>query len=130
MRCATAMLGGGLPLQLREVELADRVVDQLPVRGRVERARGHLLGGDEREVGDLAADLGERTLRLRLDLPPRLLHAPRAVLLGLVPHALALRLADAAGLAQDLLGLAARLSDQRAVLLEQPARLAAGVVRL
>ena len=60
----------------------------------------------------------------------RLLEAPLAVGLGLLAHALALRVGDAARLGEDLLRLAAGLADQAAVLLEQLACLVAGVVGL
>ena len=55
-------------------------------------------------------------MRLRLDLTPRLLETPLAVRFRLLPDALALCIGDPARLGQDLLGLPARLADQRAVL--------------
>ena len=76
------------------------------------------------------ADLAERLLRRLLDLARRLLEAALAVLLDLGAHALALRVGDLAGLGEDALGLALRLADQPAVLLEQAARLLAGAVGL
>ena len=90
--------------------------------GVVEHLAGDLGGRDERQVGDLGADLLERAMRLGLDLALRLLEPPLAVGLGLVLDALTLRVGDPARLGEDLLRLAARLADQRPVLLEQPAR--------
>ena len=84
-------------LQHGEVEVADRVLDQLPVVVAVEHLAGHLRGGDERQLGDLGADLLERALRLGVDLLLRLLEAPLPVGLGLLADALALGIATACG---------------------------------
>ena len=81
-------------------------------------------------LGDLAADLAEGLLGRLVDLPGRLLEPARAVLLDLLAHALALRVGDLAGLAEDALGLALGVRDQLAVLLEQVACLLAGAVGL
>src|SRR5437660_10708429 len=129
MRRATATY---LPdfLEHREVELGDRVVDQAAVVLVGEHLARDLRGGRERQLRDLAPDLLERALRLGRDLAPRLLDPAFALLLGLLLHAALHRLGHLARLGEDLLGLVARLSDQRAVLLEQPPRLVARVVGL
>src|SRR6478735_5886091 len=75
---------GSGSFELREVELADRLVDQPAVVGVGERLPGHLRRGDQRQVGDLRADLLERAARLGLDLAVGLLHPPLPVDLGLL----------------------------------------------
>ena len=65
---ATAQLVPAL-LQGGEVELPDGAVDQAAVVVAVEHLAGHLGGGDQRQLGDLVADLVERALGLGLDLP-------------------------------------------------------------
>src|SRR5215218_3709904 len=60
-----AMLRGGplvaaLPAELAEVELAERLFDEAPLVVGIERLAGHLLGGQDREVCDLGADLLDR----------------------------------------------------------------------
>src|SRR5205814_2733239 len=115
-------------LERREVEVPDGGVDQLPVLLAVERARGHLLRRHEREVGDLGADLLQRALRLGLDLPSGLLEPPLPVSLDLLPDAVALSIGDSPGLDEDLLGLAARLPDQLAVLLDELPRFLARAI--
>src|SRR5436190_2128700 len=117
-------------LELRKVQAGDGLLDEAAVIGAVQDLAGHLRRGHERQVGDLRADLPERALRLRLDLAARLVEPPLPVGLRLLLHALPLRVGDAARLRQDLLGVAARLADQRAVLLEQPPRLLACVLGL
>src|SRR5262249_34680306 len=117
-------------LQPREVERADGLRDQLAIAVGIE-----LLADDdrrclERQVRDLRADLLERALRLGRDLAARLLEAPLPFGLGLLAHALLHRLARLARLREDPLRVAPRLADQRSVLLEQPPRLVARVVRL
>ena len=89
-----------------------------------------LLGGHEREVRDLGADLLERALRSRPRSARRVLEPALPVGLGLLPDPLAERVGDAARLGEDLLRLAAGLRDQRAVLLEQLAGLVARVLGL
>ena len=69
-------------------------------------------------------------LRLRFDLAARLLQPPLAVLFGLQPHALALRVGHASRLGEDLVRLAARLAEQLPMLLQEPARLVACLVGL
>src|SRR5581483_11485234 len=93
-----------LLLQPREVERADRLRDELAVAVGVE-----LLADDdrrrlEREVCDLGADLLERALPFGL---------------GLLAHPLLHRVARLPRRGEDSLGVALRLPDQRAVLLEQ-----------
>ncbi len=96
----------------------------------VEHLAGHLRRGDQRQGGDLCPDLFERALRLGLDLALGLLEPPLAVGLCLLLDPLALGVGDAPSLGEDLLGLALRLPDQGAVLLEQLASLVAGAVGL
>src|SRR5262249_60630800 len=91
---------------------------------------GDLLGREQRERRDLAPDLAEPRRGRLVDLALRLLEPPLAVLLDLAPQPLALGVGDLPRLREDVLGLALRLADQRAVLLEQAARLVAGAVRL
>src|SRR5689334_2965327 len=117
-------------LQHGEVELADGLLDQALVVGVVERLARHLGRREQAEVDDLEADLLERTTRLGLDLLARLLEPTLAVFLELLAHAALVGLCDAACLAEDLVGVATRARDQLAVLLEEPARLLAGVVGL
>ncbi len=81
-------------------------------------------------LADFLADLAERLLRRLLDLALRLLETAKPVLLGLLAHALLLDVGDLARLGQDRLGLALRLADEPAVLLEQAVRLFAGTVGL
>ena len=128
--CGAATATSSLALQRREVEVADRVLDQLAVVVAVEHLAGHLRGRDERELGDLGADLLERADRLGLDLLARLLEPALPVGLDLLLGALALRLGDLARLGEDLPRLALGLADQLLVLLEQPAGLGARVLRL
>src|SRR4029079_6364207 len=61
-----------VPAQRREVELAQRLLDEplLVVLG--ERLAGHLLGRQHGEIGDLVTDLLDRAARLGLDVAPRL----------------------------------------------------------
>ena len=129
MRCetATSVCSG---LERGEVELADRVLDQLAVVVAVEHLAGHLRGRQQRQLGHLGADLLERADRLGLDLLARVLEPALPVGLGLLAGALALRVADLAGLGEDRPGLALRLADQLLVLLEQPPGLGACVLGL
>src|SRR5882724_4186737 len=119
-----------LLLQDREVEVADRLVDQALVVRVLENLAGHLGGGDEGELGHLRADLLERPLRLGLDLPLGLLEATLAIGLRLFLDTSRHRLSDLARLRQDLLGLAARLADEGAVLFEESPCFAARLLRL
>src|SRR5213593_2975321 len=114
-----------LALEEREVELPDRLVDQAPVIGIVERLPSYLLGGHQGQGRDLGADLLERPARLGLDLAARLLEPPLTVGLRLLLHPLALRVGDPTRLREDLLRVRPRACDQRPVLFEQLARLVA-----
>ena len=69
--------------QRREVDLAERLLDQAAVVVRGQRLARDLLGGDHGEVGDLLADLLERAARLGLDVAPRGRHQLLALLGGL-----------------------------------------------
>src|SRR5215471_13667098 len=127
MRCATAKLGA--LLQPREVEAGDGLFDQLVVALRVELATNAPRRGLEREVGDLGADLLERPRRLGRDLLPRLLEPALPFGLRLLAHPLLHRLPRLTRLGEDRFALSARLGDELLVLLEQPLRLVARVVR-
>src|SRR5581483_6931393 len=121
--------GLGALLQAREVEAGDRLGDQLLVALRVERPADDPRRRLERQVGDLVADLLESARRLGGDLLARLLEPPLPLGLRLLAHPLLHRLARLARLGEDRLRLATRLADQLLVLLEQPLRLVARLVR-
>ena len=129
MRCATATRLS-LLLQRGEVELGDRLVDEPALVLGVEHLAGDARGRLEREVGDLGADQVERALRLGVDLALRLLEPARALDLGLLLHALDLRVGDLARVREDVRRLALRVGDELPVLLEQLAGLVASLVRL
>src|SRR5262245_26656465 len=130
VRATTATLVRAPLLEGREVELADRFVDQpLVVVGGEHLAR-HLLGRDHGQVGDLGADRLQRARRLGLDLARGLLEPALAVLLELVAQASLLRLGDLPRLCEDLFGLTAGLGHRRTVLLDELLRLGAGPVGL
>ena len=130
MRWATAIYLAALALQHGEVEVGDRVLDQPAVVVAVEHLAGHLRGRDERQVGDLGADLLERARRLGLDLLARLLEPALAVDLDFLLRAFTLCVRDLARLGEDLPRLALRLADQLLVLLEQPSGLGPRMVGL
>src|SRR5437773_7492019 len=117
-------------LELREVERADRLGDQLAIPVGVELLADHDRRRREREVGDLRPNLVERPHRLRGDLTPRVLEPALPLGLGLLAHALLHRLPRVPRLGEDLLGLAARLLHQRPVLFEELAGLGARVLGL
>src|SRR5581483_11827189 len=79
--------------------------------------------GEQGEGGDLAPDLAEGLLRRLVDLALGLREPALTVLLDLAAEPLALRVCDLPRLREDLLGLPFRLTDERAVLLEQRTRL-------
>src|SRR5687767_14431534 len=56
----------------REVELAERLLDQPLLVLGAERLAGHLLGCEDRQVRDLVADLLDRPSCLGFDVAPRL----------------------------------------------------------
>src|SRR6266536_432407 len=118
------------PLELREVERADRLGDELAVAVGVELSADDDRRRLERQVGDLGADPIERTRRLRSDLAPRVLEPPLPLGLGLLTHAQLHRLARAPGLGEYMLRVSARLVHEGAVLLEQLSRLGARVLSL
>ena len=91
--------------ELVEVDLVDGLVDQAALVVLVEHLAGDLLGRDERQLDHLAADLLDEPLVLGLDRLAVLLEPPLEIGVGLLDRALPLRLADAPGLRQDLLGL-------------------------
>ena len=73
-----------LPAERAEVELAEGLLDQALLVVLVERLAGHLLGGEDRQVGDLGADLLDRAARLGLDVAARLLQQLLALGPGLL----------------------------------------------
>src|SRR3954467_14632300 len=96
-----------LARERREVQLAERFLDEATLVVLVERLARDLLGREDRQVGDLVADLLDRAPRLGLDVALGLLEHLRALGAGLVDR---LRLGCLAGLAradQDLLRLLA-----------------------
>src|ERR1044072_774833 len=108
-----------LARERREVELRQGVLDELALVVVAHLLARDLLGREDREVGDLVADLLDRAPRLGLDLA-----------LGGLEHLLALGLprlegggrggvGGVAGAFKDLLGLLARLREALAVLREQ-----------
>ena len=97
----------------------ERLLDEPLLVVLVERLARDLLGREDRQVGDLVADLLDRAARLGLDVAPGLLHQLLALDPGLLER---LALVDLAGLARagdDLVGLRARLAQPLAVLGEQ-----------
>ena len=120
-----------LRLQHGEVELADRVLDQPAVVVAVEHLAGHLRvaisvrSATSERICSSARCVSASIWRLRL------LEAALAVGLGLLADALALRRRRPCGASARISSASPlRLADQRAVLLEQPARLLAGAVGL
>src|SRR4051794_14939446 len=103
MRCATAIAASGAVaaplaisltlLELREVEQADRLGDQLAIAIGVELLADHDRRRRERQVGDLGSNLVERPHGLCSDLAPRVLEPALPLGLGLLAHALLHRLA-------------------------------------
>src|SRR5215210_2207629 len=115
--------------QLREVDLAEGLLDQAAVVLLGERLARDLLGGRDGQVRDLLAQLVERAASLVLDVATGLREQLLALLdglrLGLVLEVLT-RLARAG---DDVLGLLARLAQAGAVLLEQLVGLLLGALR-
>src|SRR6185295_20316044 len=108
-----------VPAERGEIELLERLLDEPLLIVLVEGLARDLLGRQDREVGDLVADLLDRTARLGLDVAPGLLEQLLALDLGLLER---LALVDLAGLARagdDLIGLRPRLAQALAVLLEE-----------
>ena len=113
-------LAASLPAgERREVELRQRLVDEAALVLLRQRAARHLLRGGDGEVGDLAADLGDRAPGLGLDVAAGLLEQLLAAAAGLLRR---LALVDLGGLARaddDVVRLRARLAEALAVLLEE-----------
>src|SRR3954471_2047165 len=91
-----------------EVELGQGLLDQPALVVLVERLARHLLGGHDREIGDLRADLRDRAARLGLDVAARLLHQLLALDARLLDRLALRRLGGLARTRDDLLGLLAR----------------------
>jgi hypothetical protein len=116
-------------VQGREVDPGEGLLDEPLLLRVVERPAQHLLGGEQGQVGDLLLDAVERLLRLRGD---RLLRGGDAALplLGELLDQLALLLGRGRpGVLEDLRGLPLRGGQLLLVLVEQPLRLLAGVLR-
>src|SRR4051812_23638476 len=95
----------------REVELRQRVLDELALIGVGQGLARDLLGREDRQVGDLVADLLDRTPRLGLDLALRRLeHLLALGLAGLERRCLG-GVGGLAGAGEDLLGLLAGLRE-------------------
>ena len=71
--------------ELGEVDLRQRLLDQAAVVLLVERLARDLLGGGDRQVRDLLAELVERAAGLVLDVAARLREQLLALLRGLAP---------------------------------------------
>src|SRR3954453_8233319 len=98
-----------LARERREVQLAERFLDEATLVVLVERLARDLLGREHGQVGDLVADLLDRAPRLGVDVAPGLLHELLALEARLLER---LALVDLAGLARasnDLVGLRPRL---------------------
>ena len=105
--------------QLGEVDLRQRLLDEAAVVLRVERLAGDLLGGGDRQVRDLPAELVERAAGLVLDVAARLASiSSRCFEASAFVSSLSV-LGRLARPRDDVLGLLARLTQPRAVLLEQ-----------
>ncbi len=115
VRCPALPLAG----QGAEVDLGERLLDQLLVVVVVERLARDLLGREDGEVGDLLADLLQRAPRLRLDVLARGGDQLLALRLALGRRLGDRRLRGLAGAGDDVVGLLARLLEPLAVLGEQ-----------
>src|SRR5215203_5472722 len=100
-----------LPLRAgerREVQLRDRLVDEPALVLARQRLARDLLGREDREVGDLGADLLDRPPRLGLDVTACLLEQLLAPLLADGDGVGLLLLAGLARPRDDVVGLLAR----------------------
>src|SRR5258707_9567086 len=100
-----------LARQRREVQLAQRLLDEAALVLLVERLARDLLGGEDRQVGDLVADLLDRAARLGLDVALGLLEQLLALGLGLLHGRGFGGLAGLACAGDDLLRLLTRLRE-------------------
>ena len=120
-----ARTGAGFaPREGREIDLGERLLDQPPMIVLVERLSGHLLGGQNGEVGDLASDPLQRALGLELDVAAGggdQLLAPLAAGGGCLGEG---RLGGLAGTGDDLVGLVPSHPQPLAVVGEQLGELA------
>src|SRR6476659_9256268 len=107
-----------VPAERGEVELLERLLDQPLLVVLVERLAGDLLRRQDREVGDLVADLLDRAPGLGLDVAPGLLEQLLALDLRLLERLALVDLAGLARAADDLVGLGPRLAQALAVLVE------------
>src|SRR5262249_33507331 len=101
--------------EVREIEFAQRLLDQLALVLLVERLASDLLGGHARQVGALLADVVERPLRSRFDFALRALGGLGQEALAMVLGLLFVGFGRLAGPLDDLVGLAARLLQALAV---------------
>ena len=91
--------------QAGEVELAQRLLDQAPLVGVVERLARDLLGRHDRQVGDLAADVVERPFGGGVDVALGALGGFGEDLLAALAGLVLVRLGRLARALDDLLGL-------------------------
>ena len=96
----------------------ERLLDQAALVGVVERLARDLLGGHDREVGDLPADVVERPLGGGLDVALGALGGFREDLLAALAGLVLVGLGRLARALDDLLGLSAGLLQPLAVFLE------------
>ena len=113
-----------------EVQLAQRLLDQPALVGIGERLAGDLLGGQDRQVGDLAADVVAAPARVAASmLRSARLAASSSDLLAAPLGLLLVRLGRLAGALDDLVGLRARLLQPLAVFGQDLVRLLRGSAR-
>ncbi len=105
--------------QAGEVEFAERLLHEAPLVGVVERLARDLLGGHDREVGDLAADVVERALGGGVDVALGALGRLGEDLLPAVAGLVLVRLGRLARALDDLLRLGPGLLQALAVFGEQ-----------
>ena len=112
-------LDSSAPERAREIDLAERLLDEAALVLLVEGLAGDLLGRQHGEVGDLLADLLQRAPRLRFDVAGRRGDQLLALLLAGRRRLGFRRLGRLAGAGHDVVGLLAGLGEPLAVLGEQ-----------
>ena len=96
----------------RRPDLGEELLDQPALALVGHRLADDRAGGREGEVGDLAADLGDRALLLGLDLRGRPLAQPLELLAGRGDVRVARLLGDLLGAGQDVVRLATGLAER------------------
>ena len=91
---------------------AQELLDEPPLALVGHRLADDLAGGEQREVGDLGPDVGDRADLLRLDLRGRPDAHPLELLAGRGDVRVTRLLGDLLGTGQDLVRLAARLAER------------------